>query len=158
MARIHGRNICHACSTGDTSGGPRYHLDKSAKVPNQRPSLFARNHNLPAILCGCGSLAPKFFKRFLFFFPLRNRGGDSFRLVKLSFPSGVIYSLEEVAGTLPIIVPITDEADHAMRRSAIHATEKYFFEESIEVLTERMDSFSTRCFLQNHRLTLLTNR
>ena len=146
MARIHGRNICHACSTGDTSGGPRYHLDKSAKVPNQRPSLFARNHNLPVIICDCGSLVLKFFKDFPFFLPLSNRGGDSFRLVKLSFPSGVIYSLEEVVGTLPIIVPLMDEADRAIRRSATHATEKYFFEEFTEVLTERMNSFRTLIF------------
>ena len=67
VARVHGRNIRHACSTGDTFGGPRYHLDKSAKAPNQRLSPFARNHNLPAILCACGSSTPKFFKRFLFF-------------------------------------------------------------------------------------------
>ena len=80
VARVHGRNIRHACSTGDTFGGPRYHLDKSAKAPNQRLSPFARNHNLPAILCACGSSAPKFFKRFLFFWPLSNRAVDSFSL------------------------------------------------------------------------------
>ena len=80
VACVHGRNIRHACSTGDTFGGPRYHLDKSAKAPNQRLSPFVRNHNLPAILCACGSSAPKFFKRFLFFWPLSNRAVDSFNL------------------------------------------------------------------------------
>ena len=112
MARIHGRNIRYACSPGDTSGGPRYHLDKSAKAPNHRLTPLARNYNLPAITCSCGSLVPKLFKRFPFFSPLSNQAVDSFSLGSLSFPSRVIYSLEEVASALPIIVPLVDEADH----------------------------------------------
>lgn len=38
----------------------------------------------------------------------------------------MIDSLEEVASTLPIMVPFVGEADHTTRRSASHTTEKYF--------------------------------
>ena len=60
VARIHGSNLCHACSVGDTSGGSRYFLDQSTEDPNHYPTGLDKNHNFPDVITSCGSSAHRY--------------------------------------------------------------------------------------------------
>ena len=60
MARIHGSNLCHACSVGDTSGGSRYFLDQSTEDTNHYPTGLDKNHNFPDVITSCGSSAHRY--------------------------------------------------------------------------------------------------